>query len=190
MDFEVTYDYLCPFARNANEAILRGLDEGRDWQVTFRPFSLAQVHVDEGQPDVFDDPSASGIRALHWGLAVRDTDPERFPAAHLALFASRHDQGLDLADEEVIRASLAAVDVDVSSITDVVASGEPARTLAREHDEAVERWGVFGVPTFILDEVGTFVRFMSRGDVDDLDRALTLLDWQGLNEFKRTRIPR
>jgi hypothetical protein len=31
---------------------------------------------------------------------------------------------------------------------------------------------------------------MSRGDVPDLDRALDLLDWQDMNEFKRTLVPR
>ena len=41
-----------------------------------------------------------------------------------------------------------------------------------------------------LDGVATFVRFMERGRVEDLLRVLDLLDWNGLNEFKRTRIPR
>jgi hypothetical protein len=49
---------------------------------------------------------------------------------------------------------------------------------------------VFGVPTFLVDDHATFVRFMSRGDVDDLSRTLDLLAWTNLNEFKRTVIPR
>jgi hypothetical protein len=49
---------------------------------------------------------------------------------------------------------------------------------------------VFGVPTFISDEVATFVRFMERGLVSDVDRVLDLVGWHGLNEFKRTRVPR
>ncbi len=190
MRFEVTFDYLCPFARNANEAIVNGLDLGRDWEVTFRPFSLAQVHVEPGEPDVFDDPNASGVRALHWGLAVRDSDPKRFLAAHSALFAARHDDGLDVGDEEVVRAAVASAGVDVEAMSEVVASGGPARTLADEHSEAVDRWGVFGVPTFVMDDVGTFVRFMSRGDTEDLERVLAILGWHDLNEFKRTRVPR
>jgi hypothetical protein len=35
-----------------------------------------------------------------------------------------------------------------------------------------------------------FIRFMERGRVDDLERALDLLDWNRLNEFKRTTIAR
>ena len=40
------------------------------------------------------------------------------------------------------------------------------------------------------DGVAACMRFMSRSDVDDLDKALTMLDWQDLNEFKRTVAPR
>ncbi|MGH8910983.1 MAG: DsbA family protein [Acidimicrobiia bacterium] len=190
MEFDLTYDYLCPFARNANEAVLNGLEQGRDWQIAFRPFSLTQVHVETGGADVFADTSASGVLAHQWGIAIRDTDPNNFPAAHAALFAARHDAGRDISDESVIRSALHGVGVDVDAIADVVASGGPAKTLAREHSEAVERWGVFGVPTFIADDVATFIRFMERGLVSDVDRVLELLDWQGLNEFKRTRRPR
>lgn len=59
MRFDITFDYLCPFARNANEAVVKGLRQGRDWDVAFRPFSLAQVHVEEGEPSVFDDTTKS-----------------------------------------------------------------------------------------------------------------------------------
>lgn len=190
MRFEITFDYLCPFARNANEAVVEGLRQKRDWDVTFRPFSLAQVHVEHGEPDVFADATASGILALQWGIAIRDTDPERFPDAHVALFAARHDRGLDITDEAVIRSAVADTGVDVEAVADLVASGTPAKALAVEHTEAVDRWAVFGVPTFIAGDRATFIRFMSRGVVDDLDRALALLDWTDMNEFKRTVIPR
>ncbi|MGF1617258.1 MAG: DsbA family protein [Acidimicrobiia bacterium] len=181
---------MCPFARNANEAVVEGLRQGRDWDVTFRPFSLAQVHVEEGQPSVFEDISKSGILALQWGVAIRDNDPENLPAAHVALFGARHDDGLNISDESVILAALAETGVDVEEIAEIVASGAPAKTLAFEHTEAVDRWQVFGVPTFIQDGVATFMRFMSRGDVEHLDRALEMLDWQDMNEFKRTVAPR
>lgn len=190
MEFDVTFDYLCPFARNANEAVLNGVAAGRDWEVNFRPFSLSQVHIEEGDPDVFDDPESSGVLALHWGIAVRDTDPENFPAAHRALFGARHDEGQDINDEAVLRKALAETGVDVDAVARRVASGEPARALAAEHSEAADEWGVFGVPTFIYKDLATFVRLMSRGAVEDVERTLDLLDWKEMNEFKRTRIPR
>ena len=80
--------------------------------------------------------------------------------------------------------------MDGDEIGRIVESGVPAETLGAEHTESVERWQVFGVPTFIRNDVATFVRFMSRGDVEDLERALELLDWTAMNEFKRTAVPR
>lgn len=46
--FAVTWDYRCPFARNAHEHVLAGLAGGADWNVRFVPFSLGQVHVEPG----------------------------------------------------------------------------------------------------------------------------------------------
>ena len=43
--FTVSFDYRCPFARNAHEAVVHGLQAGRDWDVRFVPLSLDQVHV-------------------------------------------------------------------------------------------------------------------------------------------------
>ena len=54
----------------------------------------------------------------------------------------------------------------------------------------VDKYAVFGVPTFITDDDAVFVRYMERGRADDLLRTLDLLDWNRLNEFKRTRVPR
>lgn len=191
MKFGITFDYLCPFARNANEAVLNGMDEGREWEPRFVAFSLAQAHVEDGDADVWDEPGdKSGVLALQWGIATRDHFPDVFPAVHRALFAARHDRGKDIKDEAVIRSAVADAGADVQAIAALVESGTPLETLADEHRESVAQWQVFGVPTFLVDDHATFVRFMSRGDVEDLQRALDLLTWTDLNEFKRTTVPR
>jgi hypothetical protein len=64
------------------------------------------------------------------------------------------------------------------------------KTLEAEHSDAVDRHRVFGVPTFIEGDEAVFIRFMERGRVDDLERALDLVEWTRLNEFKRTQVPR
>ena len=191
MQFGITFDYLCPFARNANEAVLNGLEEGRNWEPRFVAFSLSQVHTDEGEPAVWDNPDGrSGVLAMQWGLAARDSFPEQFAAVHKALFAARHDHGLDINDEQIIRKAVAEAGASAEGIAAVVASGTPLKALEADHTESVEQWAVFGVPTFLVDDHATFIRFMSRGDVEDLQRALDLLTWTDMNEFKRTRIPR
>lgn len=190
-ELSVTFDYLCPFARNAHEAILDRTSSTGAPLPHIRPFSLAQVHLDEDEPDVWIAPEGkSGVLALQWGIAVRDHLPEYFPKAHRALFAARHDLGQDIKQEAVVREAISSAGVDADEVAEIVASGDPLDVIAAEHTEAVERWGVFGVPTFIMGEEAVFIRFMERGRVDDLDRALGMLEWSQLNEFKRTRIPR
>jgi hypothetical protein len=192
--FAVTFDYLCPFARNAFEAIAAGLEAGRDWDVRYVPFSLSQAHVPEGETPAWErengDRYTSGVLALQWGLAVRDKFPERFGAFHLAAFAARHDEARDLKDVSVMRSIASSVGLDPDAVADVVDGGEPRRVLEAEHTEAVERWKVFGVPTFIEGNEAVFVRLMERGRVDDLDQVLGLLSSTRLNEFKRTVVPR
>lgn len=189
----VTFDYRCPFAYNGNAAVVAAVREGADLDVRYLPFSLDQAHAEEGTPPVWDrEPYArgSGVLALLYGLAVRDAFPDHFADTHVALFAARHDHGRRIDHEDELRDIVASVGLDADDVAAEVLSGRPLKTLASEHTEAVDRWGVWGVPTFIEGEDAAFVRFMERGRVDDLERMLELLSFTRLNEFKRPRIER
>jgi 2-hydroxychromene-2-carboxylate isomerase len=189
----VTFDYRCPFAYNGNAAVVAALRAGSDVDFRFTPFSLDQAHIEEGEAPVWDrDPSdwGTGTLALLYGIAVRDAFPDQFFDAHLALFAARHDKGLKLGHADVVRDAVAEAGLDPDAVAEEVESGRPLKSLATEHAEAVERWAVFGVPTYIEGDEAVFVRFMERGRVDDLERTLELLQWTRLNEFKRTQIAR
>jgi len=193
-EFTVTYDYLCPFARNANEAIVEALQDGVDWAVTFRPFSLSQNHTTPEDSDVWDahldTELASGVRALLWSLAVRDSFPEHFLSFHTGMFAARHDDAIDITDGETITGVVRAVGLDVDAVEAVVTSGVPQETLKTEHLGLVDEHAVFGVPTFIAGDEAVFVRFMDRHNAHDVERITDMLTWTNLNEFKRTSIPR
>jgi DSBA-like thioredoxin domain len=196
--FALTHDYLCPFARNAAEVVVRALEAGEPLAVDFRAFSLSQVHLEEGEAPVWQPGTEprSGVLALQWGLAVRDELAERFPAVHLALFAARHDRGLDINDPEVLAAAVASAGVDPDEVAKLVDAGGPAATLAADHTWAVDGSRVFGVPTFVTDRRAVFVRLMRRPSSSEearatLDRVLDMVeDWDDLNEFKATVIPR
>ena len=102
----VTFDYRCPFAYNGNAATIAATRGGADLEVRYLPFSLDQVHVEEGEPPVWERQPGewgTGVLALLYGLAVRDAFPDQFDDAHLALFAARHDKGLKLGHEDVLR---------------------------------------------------------------------------------------
>lgn len=194
--FAVTWDYRCPFARIGHQHVLAGQRDGADWDVRFVPFSLGQMHVEEGQPDVWDDPGKeTGLLALQVGTVVRDRFPEQFPGVHLGLFDARHVHSLDLRDRDVLTRVLDANGVPSQEVHDEIAGGGPLGTVRKEHEAAVADTDVWGVPTFVVGDQAVFVRLMA-GPTDDadghrtVDRVLDLLTWTDLNEFKHTSIPR
>ncbi len=189
--FAITYDYLCPFARNANEAVAQMLTQGAAFDVSFIPFSLAEGHAEPGdvaQWDLPTDQLGSGVLALLWSIAVREHFPSAFLDFHIALFSARHDDGEDINDPLVIEQVTIQVDLDPTEVRTIVESGVPAKLLAVEHSNAVADHDVFGVPTFIQGDEAVFVRFMERRNTEDLERVLQLISWTNLNEFKRTTV--
>lgn len=197
-DFAVTWDYRCPFARNAHEHLIEGLRGGADWNVRFVPFSLGQVHVAEGEPDVWARPeSDSGLLALQVGVVIRDRFPDRFLDVHEALFALRHDDGRHLEDEAEVRRVLTDQGVDADAVLAEIATGAPLETVRVEHTAAADDNDVWGVPTFVQGDQAVFVRLMERprGDADTARRTIDhVVDLLGgfpeLNEFKHTSLKR
>jgi DSBA-like thioredoxin domain len=198
MSFTVSYDYRCPFARNAHEHVLVALRSGAPWAVDFLPFSLTESHREEGSPAVWDNPDrASDLLAVEAGLVVKERWPDLFYEVHDALFAARHDEGRDLRSEAVVRDVLESSGIDADSVFEEISVGWPREKFRSVHEKAVEEHSAFGVPTFVTDGQAMFVRIMTRpsGDpstsVDAIERILGLLTGHPeLNELKRPTIPR
>ena len=196
--FAVTYDYRCPFARNAHEHVVAALNAGAPWEVELVPFSLTQAHVEDGAAPVWDDPAKAGdLIAIEAGLVVRERAPERFLDVHLALFAARHDEGRDLRDEEVVASVLEAHGADPAEVFAAISDGWPRHAFRKAHEAAVSEHQVFGVPTFVVGADAVFVRIMTRAGEDPeesratIERVLELLvDHPELNEVKHSTIPR
>jgi hypothetical protein len=198
LSFAVTWDYRCPFARNAHEHIVTALEAGAPWDVRFVPFSLNQAHVEEGGADVWDDPEqARNLLAMLVGIVVRDRFPEQFLRVHTALFTARHDEARDVRDADQLRAVLTEQGIDADKVFTEIEDGWPLETFRKEHEAAVGGNQVFGVPTFIAGDRAVFVRLMDRpaGDAtlatSTIERVMDLVTgWPELNEFKATSIPR
>ena len=194
--FALTWDYRGRFARHLSDHVVVGLSNGADWDVEFWPFSVEQTRRSDGQASIWDEPGASvSFLAMQVGLVVRDRFPAQFLAVHAALFAARHDEGLDLRQEDVLRAILARHDIDPDAIFAEVATSGPCQTYRREHEGAVAEHSVFGVPTLIAGGRAVFVRLIhgptghpgaARRTVERLLDLAT--EWPELNEFKHTTI--
>ena len=198
LSFSVTWDYRCPFARIAHEHVVTGLEGGADWDVEFVPFSLGQVHVAEGETDIWERPQDdTGLLALQAGTVVRDRHPDRFLSVHRGLFDLRHVHGGKLNDEAAVRAVLDEHGVDADAVFASIADGSALETVRKEHEAAATGHDVWGVPTFVVGNQATFVRLMHapEGDAElargTVERVVDLVaGWPDLNEFKHTSIPR
>jgi protein-disulfide isomerase-like protein with CxxC motif len=196
--FTVSWDYRCPFARNAHEHLAVALRAGADWDVTFAPFSLSQVHVAEGDPSVWDTPEkAPDLLALNAGVVVRDRFSDKFLDAHEALFAARHDKSGDIREESVVREALESAGVDADAVFAEIKQSWPDDEVRKTHEWEVDTHHMFGVPTFIIGDQAVFVRLMTRpqGDAELARRTIEhvvqlIVDQPDLNEFKHTRVLR
>jgi protein-disulfide isomerase-like protein with CxxC motif len=195
--FAVTWDYRCPFARNAHEFLLDALEGGADWDVSWVPFFLDTSHVAEGVSAWEHPDNSPNLLSLEAGIVVRDRFPELFPAVHRSLFAARHDDGSDLRDRAVVAAALERAGADPEAVLAEVDAGWPRKVAQTEHEQVVQDLDVFGVPTFILDGRAVFVRLMTRPGGDTVGARATVqrvldlvVDHPELNEFKYTQVPR
>jgi len=194
--FGLTYDYLCPFARNANEHVVAGIRSGAAWDVRFVPFSLSQAKAAESGELRWDAQAAlrrSGVLALSVAELVRVEHPERFLEVHLELFATRHDRGEDLRDPGDVAAALARAGVP-SALVDRAEHGIPALRDLHESMVALEVWGV---PTFLGSERAVFVRLLDRPGADGgasatrIERIVGMVeDETTVHEFKQVDLPR
>jgi len=197
LSFAVNWDYRCPFARIVHAHVVEGLLDGADWDVTFVPFSLGQVHVEEGELPIWERPDDdTGLLALQAAVVVRDSDPERFPVVHRAIFEARHAEGAQIRGEAVLRDLLTTHGVDADAVFAEVATGKPLDIIRDEHTSSVDDLDVWGVPTFMAGGRAAFVRLMDLPvDAADarrsIERAVDMLTgWPSLNEFKHTSLDR
>jgi protein-disulfide isomerase-like protein with CxxC motif len=197
MQFDLSFDYRCPFAKNIHLHVIAALRAGADFEVNFAPWSLSQGSLDDGELDVWNDPAYDAdLISLAAAVSVRDQQSEYFLDAHEALFRARHDRAIRLVTLDEISNVLAPLGVDMARVAADVASRRPHDVIAASHKE-FERFEAFGVPTFVVNDDATFVRYMSepQGDPAQSVELITALlammtNRPDLNEFKHTQLQR
>lgn len=177
MELEVFYDYRCPFVYQAAVLLQRVRESGRrDLQIRWRYFSLSQANNHEEGWTIWeaaaDDPAARGRLAFQAAEAGRRQ--ERFEPLHRALLEARHEHRLDLDDPTVVEDVARQAGLDVERFRRDLADPALLQALARDHQEAVSRLGVFGTPTFHVPGRGAaYVRIRP---APEGEAALDLLD--------------
>jgi hypothetical protein len=195
LTFQLSYDYRCPFAKNIHLHVIEALRAGADFDVTFVPWTMSQGYLESGAPDVWDDPTRDPEHlALAVSTSVRDLQPERFLDVHEALFRARHVRAIRLVTWDEITVALAQIDVDLDLVAEDLASRRPYKVIGESFRE-FERYEAFGVPTFVVGNDATFVRYMNEptdpsASIALIESLVSLMSNESaLNEFKHTKVP-
>ena len=127
---------------------------GDELEVEWKPFSLEQVNQKVGDAyRVWDEPEDQippGIWGLRAGIAARRQGREQAGRFLLGLLRARHVDRRDLGDRAVLLEMAQEAGLDVERFVTDLEDREALREIAESHTEAVEKYGVFGTPTFIF----------------------------------------
>jgi predicted DsbA family dithiol-disulfide isomerase len=197
IQFEVFYDYLCPFVYRASVLLHNvGLSEPSRLKVTWRYFSLTQVNSKDDGWTVWNALASETVKGrLAFKAAEAARRQGRFDDFHMPLLEARHRDRLDLDQPEVVERVAVDSGLDLDRFRKDVADPRILDSLARDHDQGVHEYGVFGTPTFVFAQgASAYVRLAEAPDAADsgrlFDRLLSIAAGEpSILEIKRPRKP-
>ena len=186
------FDPACPLAWRTFLWI-REARKIRPIDFTWRFFSLEVVNRKEGvTPDYQNDGSWAAHRTL--ALARRQSGNEAVERLYLSLGAARHGHGENIKQVDVIRAAAKQADLDPGIVDAALADDSTIQDVLADHEEAVQRYRAFGVPTIAIEGsnvgfYGPIIQHVPRGeDAGELwDYTAWALRQPNLFELKRDR---
>ncbi len=160
IEFEVFYDYMCPFVYRASVLVDSVVASGRELKIGWRYFSLAQVNSKDEGWTAWDAPESEMVRGrLAFKAAEAARRQGRFEKLHMPLLRARHRDRLDIDQVDVVERVAEESGLDMQRFRGDMADPTIFEALARDHREGVANHGVFGTPTFVFpDGVSAYVR--------------------------------
>lgn len=151
-EFDVFFDYLCPFVYRTFVLLQNVRDSGeRKLQIRWRYFSLTQVNSKDDGWTVWDAPESERVRGrLAFKAAEAARRQEAFEEFHLRLLQGRHRDRLDIDDVSVVKRVADEAGLDLDRFRKDLADPKILSALARDHRDAVGQHGVFGTPTLVF----------------------------------------
>jgi hypothetical protein len=169
----VWYDYTCDDSFRM-KLLLDRLGQRARW----RTVSLKELRRHDDEPTLFSpDTDSISIFALHVAHAVRHHDFTRF---HDDLFNAFHERDAKLEEDDIL-AIAAESGLDSAEFV----NNRPAwlEQLAAEHSEAIEKWGVFGTPTILVD--GSSPVYVEISEIPSTRRAAQKI-WKAIETVRST----
>ena len=165
----VYFDYTCRYSYRA----MHWLDLLPHLKVEWRTFSLKEVNKREDEPSWLEADSTPSLSVLAQALAhaAREADFGRY---HHSVFEAMIGEERRLGEDDFYAfAAEAGVDADAFKAD----RGAWVAGVGVEHYDAVDRVGVYGTPTVVLDGAASYIRLAevprsekeARAVVDALD---------------------
>ena len=171
----VYIDFLCPWAYRGAMWLAEVEKAGRI-RPQYRFFSLSQNHERRegagGSPVWQRNPKAKGLPAFLAATAARVQGSEEGDRFRIALQRARHQDHLSVDEHVTHRLVAERAGLDIARWEDELGRTDFS-TLAREHQEAVQR-GVFGVPTLVWPEGRSY--YVKITELIPAERAVALYD--------------
>lgn len=180
IEFEVFYDYMCPYVYRASVLMESVVASGRELKIGWRYFSLSQVNSKDDGWTAWDAPESETVRGrLAFKAAEAARRQSRFEKLHMPLLRARHRDRLDIDQVDVVHRVAEESGLDVERFRSDIADPTILEPLARDHRDAVARYGVFGTPTFVFrDGASAYVRLseavVGPGAEELFERILTV----------------
>lgn len=163
MNITVWYDFVCPYAWTAQRWLFDVQREmGSDLEIDWRYFSLEQVNKSPDAPNVWDYPNdgtSSTLRAFQGVHAAGKQGEDKYLAYMAALFNQRHVNRRNLGTQAILEETAQHVGLDLLQFRTDLQSDDVFAVFQQDHTEAVEKYGVFGVPTIMFgNEESAYLR--------------------------------
>jgi predicted DsbA family dithiol-disulfide isomerase len=195
IELEVFYDYFCPFVYRAS-MLLQNVGRTRPLKVAWRYFSLAQVNSKDDGWTVWDAPASEHVRGrLAFKAAEAARRQGRFEEFNMPLLQARHRDRLDIDQPEVVEPVAVDAGLDLERFRRDLSDPQILASLARDHQEAVSKHGVFGTPTLVFPGgASAYVRLAESPEDVDAQRVFDHLVMvaarePSILEIKRPRKP-
>ena len=176
MEFEVFFDFHCPFVYRASVLLQNVRDSGqRKLNVSWRYFSLTQVNSKLDGWTVWNAPASELVRGrLPFQAAEAARRQGRFDDLHMPLLQARHRDRFDIDQLEVVERVAVESGLDLERFRSDLADPDILQGLARDHRAAVAEHGVFGTPTFVFhDGAAAYVRL---SEASESANAVSIFD--------------
>jgi predicted DsbA family dithiol-disulfide isomerase len=196
-EFELFYDYLCPFVYRASVLLQNVSDSGqRRLSIRWRYFSLVQVNSKDDGWTVWDAPESERVKGrLAFKAAEAARRQDRFEDFHMPLLLARHRDRLDIDEVAVVERVAVESGLDLDRFRKDIADPDVVQAIARDHQSAVKEHGVFGTPTLVFPNgASAYVRLSELLEGSDavrvFDRIVSVAgDEPSIIEIKRPNKP-